>query len=204
MAQRIYRILFLLFVTAGAVRLSAQAPKSEVGLWVVDTQWADSALRVHNVVRSGEFDERVGYGISFNHFWRERFSTELSVQRFSADATLYRFTIEGGLLEDRGELETIGVTAMAQWHFNRAGRFAPYLGAGVTYLGTEFEPNVGRFDRTRREVSPSVAAGVNVRLTDRLYLAGEVKTIPQLSYSEGSGFNNDHPIFAAAGVKVRF
>jgi outer membrane protein W len=212
MVQRIYRILFLLFVTAGSVRLSAQALASEIGMWVVGTQWTDSTL-VGHTNHGGQFDEKTGYGISFNHFWTERFSTELSAQRFSADAVLSFYTVEGEEIVDIGEVDATTLTAMAQWHFNRAGRFAPYVGAGVTRLSAEYEPDdqglrafilggappSGPYD-FETSLTLAVAAGANVRITDRMYLAGELKYMPATSLDR----TEMDPLFFSGGVKVRF
>jgi outer membrane protein W len=213
MAHRIYRIIFLLFVAAGAVRLSAQSLSSEVGVWIVDTKWTDTTLGNENINRSGQFDEKTGYGLSFNHFWTEHFSTELSAQRFSADAVLIFHTVEGEEVIDIGEVDATTLTAMAQWHFNRDGRFAPYVGAGVTRLSAEYEPDEqgprafilggnlpsGPYD-FETQIALSVAAGANVRITDRLYLAGELKYMPETDLDR----TRMDPVFYSAGVKVRF
>jgi outer membrane protein W len=203
MTQRIYRILFLLFAAAGAIRLSAQTPSSDVGLWAVGTHWNDSFLG-SSINRSGQY----GYGVSFNHFWTDRFSTEISAQRFSADATLRRYSIEGDVILHSGAVNSNAFTATALWHFNRAGRFSPYVGAGITHLFTDFNPHndsQGNFGYSEIQVAPSAAAGVNVRLTDRVSLAGEVKTVPGLSFSEGNGGDLElDPLSFSAGVKFRF
>jgi outer membrane protein W len=205
MTQRIYRILFLLFVVAGSVRLSAQTRSSDVGLWVVGTEWNVSFLGDQYLSR----EQRIGYGISFNHFWTDRFSTEISAQRSSTNATLRRYSFpDHQLVVNNGEVNSTAFTATALWHFNRAGRFSPYVGAGVTHLHNDFDTHnagPGNSGYTETEMAPSAVAGVNVRLTDRVYLAGEVKTVPQLSYTEGSGGDFDvDPLSLSAGVKFRF
>lgn len=221
MIQRIYRILFLLFIAAGAVRLSAQTPTSEAGVWVIDSEWTNSTLGNDNFDRSGEFDEQIGYGISFNYYWTERFSTELSAQKFSADAVLRSHSVEGEVITDIGDVDVTAFTAMAQWHFNRAGRFAPYLGAGVAHLSAEYDPDhdvriaalilggappSGPYD-FETEIALAGAAGVNVRITDHLYFAGELKFIPWNAMVEGTTVGDGvevDPLLFSAGVKVRF
>jgi outer membrane protein W len=222
MIQRIYRIVFLLFVTAGAVRLSAQARSSEVAVWVVDTRWSDSRVDADN---SGLFDEKTGTGIAFNRYWTERFSTELSAQRLSSNAILGANAIPiaafcgfGELGQpdvivlhpfNTGKLEVMSITAMAQMHFNRAGRVAPYLGAGVAHMSGDFEsadPAVMSFD-LESEMALAAAAGLDVRITDRVFLTGELKYIPWSAVAEGNSggesFDID-PLTLAAGVKFRF
>lgn len=219
MIQRIYRILFLLFIAAGAIRLSAQTPSMEAGVWVIDSEWTDSTLSNDNLDRSGEFDEQIGYGISFNYFWTERFSTELSAQRYGADAVILSHTVEGEVITDIGDVDVTSFTAMAQWHFNRAGRFAPYLGAGASRLSAKYDPDHdvriaalilggnqpnGPYD-FETEILLAAAAGVNVRLTDQLYFAGEMKFIPWNAVMEGTSSGVDvDPLLFSAGVKVRF
>ena len=212
MAQRIYRIIFLLFVAAGAVRLSAQNLSSEVGVWVIDTKWTDTTLGNQNINRSGQFDEKTGYGLSFNHFWTESLSTELSAQRFDTGVVFRGFSVEGEEMVDRGELDVMTITLMAQWHFNRAGRFAPYVGAGVTRLAADYEPDdegpraailggiVPLGPTEFKTEALTVAAGANVRVTDRIYLAGEAKYMPSTAIDRVE----IDPIVFSAGVKVRF
>jgi opacity protein-like surface antigen len=201
MSQRIYRIIFLLFVAAGAIRLSAQAPSSEVGLWIEEDI-------------SGDFDGDPGYGISLNHYWTESFSTELSAQKFSADATLNIAAPVGGfcgfgelplgqpniiVFHGSRQIEVTAVTAMAQLHFNRAGRIAPYLGAGVAHLSGDAG--------LESEITWAAAAGLDLRMTDRLFLTGELKFVPWSAIAEdtadGQRIDVD-PLIAGVGVKMRF
>jgi outer membrane protein W len=209
MIQRIYRITFLLFVIAGAIRLSAQTPSSEVGVWIVDTQWNDTAPGTDNIDKSGRFDENVGYGISFNHYWTEHFSTELSAQRFSASSVLGHHSIEGETLFNAGEVDVTALAAMLQWHFNRDGRFAPYLGMGAARMAADFSPDddaeIGPFD-FKTETAIAGAVGADVRITPWFYFSAELKFIPWNAAAEGSGVEgvDVDPLVVSAGAKVRF
>ena len=189
----------LLLLLAAALPLSAQTLKSDVGIWAVATRGNDSFLGNQHIYPS----DRLGYGISFNRFWTDRFSTELSVQRFSATSAVRHYIGPDAWLVDSGTVDATAFTATAQWHFNRDGLFSPYLGAGLTHLLTEFEGYQDGWGYSEIEVAPSAAAGVNVRVTDRIYLAGEVKTVPRLSFVEGGGGDVD-PVSFSAGFKVRF
>lgn len=44
MIQRIYRTLFLLFLIAGSIRTFAQAPRHEIGIWLVDSELTETTL----------------------------------------------------------------------------------------------------------------------------------------------------------------
>jgi outer membrane protein W len=200
MSQFVYRIIFLLFVVAGAIRLSAQAPSSEVGVWIEEDI-------------SSDFDGDQGYGLSFNHYWTENFSTELSAQKFNADTALVTegwvgFCGFGELPQQEPvvivfhgstQIEVTAVTAMGQLHFNRAGRVAPYLGAGMAHLSGD--PNVDS------DVTWAASAGLDVRMTDRLFLTGELKFIPWSVIAEDAEDRERvdiDPLIAAVGVKMRF
>ena len=198
MSQFVYRIIFLLFVVAGAIRLSAQAPSSEVGLWIEEDI-------------SSDFGGDQGYGVSFNHYWTENFSTELSAQRFNADTTLVTEGWVGicgfGPVElpdvivfhGSTQIEVTAVTAMGQLHFNRAGRVAPYVGAGVARLSGDAGVD--------SDITWAASAGLDVRMTDRLFLTGELKFVPWSAIAEDtvdSERADIDPLIAAVGVKVRF
>src|SRR5687767_14063595 len=139
MAQRIYRILFLLFIAAGSIRLSAQTPSSDFGAWIVASDLKETTLTEDGDDITIGFDKENGFGFSFNHFWTEVVSTELAAQTFHGRMTITSdfggtpFTFEAG------DLDAIALSAVAQWHFNRAGRFSPYLGGGIARLSGDFE-----------------------------------------------------------------
>ncbi len=218
MSQFIYRIVFLLFVVAGAIRLSAQTPASEAGIWIIDTRLAGEG--------DVDFDEKIGFGLSFNHYWTERVSTEISWQELRADTLVDHVIITGfcGFGEltpvqpqivpapeiDPGRLEVTAVTAMAQLHFNREGRLAPYVGAGVAHLSGDLSffdtPNAESFE-LESEITWAASAGVDLRLTDRLFLAGEVKFIPWSAIAEDDPDSESldiDPLIMGVGVKMRF
>lgn len=209
MIQRIYRILFVLFIAAGSARVSAQTqtPASEVGVWLVVSELEAVAIQDEDGNVDLDFDSDTGYGISFNRYWTERFSTELSLQKFSAEITA---EFDGDEF-DIGELDATAITAMAQWHFNRAGRFSPYLGGGITKLTGDIEPrNVDEPVESvdlESELSWTAAAGANIRLNDHFSLAGEFKYTPWSAVVEDDPDDESldiDPLVFAAGVKFRF
>jgi outer membrane protein W len=212
--QRIYRILFLLFIAAGTIRLSAQTQSSDVGVWIVDSELAESTIVEDNDDITIDFEEQVGYGISFNHFWTERFSTEIAAQKFGADMIIGTSTIEGDMTFNPGEIDITSVTVMGQMHFRRATRFAPYLGAGIARIWGDFEPTVVIDEPTQdrdfdleAETTWTAAVGANMRITNNIYFVGEMKYIPWEAIAEEDPDDEAidvNPFMFAAGVKVRF
>lgn len=214
MIQRIYRILFLMFIVAGSLRLSAQAASSDVGVWLVGSNLAETTLVDEGDEIKVDFDENLGYGVSFNHFWTDAFSTEFAAQKFGADLILHAPVAAGGLTIDAGDVDITSITAMGQWHFRRATRFAPYLAGGIARISGEFDPiddpddpaNSGPGD-LESETTWAAAAGANVRITERIFFVGELKYIPWSAVAKddptGESLDID-PMTFSAGVKVRF
>jgi outer membrane protein W len=213
-SQRIYRIMFLLFIVAGSLRLSAQAASSDVGFWLVGSKLAESTLVEDGDEIGVDFDEELGYGISFNHFWTDGFSTEIAAQKFGADLILQGPASLGGLEINVGDVDVTSITAMGQFHFRRAARFSPYIAGGIARISGEFDPiddpddpdNSGAGD-LESETTWAAAVGANVRITDRIFFVGEMKYIPWSAVAEGdpTGDSIDiDPLTVAAGVKVRF
>lgn len=215
MIQRIYRIIFLLFLAAGTIRLSAQAQSSDIGVWIVDSELEQTSLADEDGQVTIDFDEELGFGISFNHFWTDRFSTELAAQTIRGDVNLNIDTIESDLAFHGGDFDATTITAMGQLHFRRATRFAPYVGAGLAYVWGEFdptdfpddEPGAGDPLDLEAEITWAAAVGANVRITDSVYFVGEMKYIPWEAIAEDDPARDEldvNPMTFAAGVKVRF
>ncbi len=210
MIRNIYRILFLLFVVAGSIRLSAQT--SDVGVWIVDSELDETTVVDDGDEITLDFDEELGFGISFNHFWTERFSTELAAQTFGGDMIIDVDAIEQDLNFTAGELNATSLTALAQLHFRRATRFAPYIGAGVAHVWGEFDPVDDIDEETdavdlESKTTWAAAVGANVRITERVFFVGEMKYIPWEAIIEGDEDRERldvNPVTFAAGVKVRF
>ena len=207
--KSVYRLLFVLFALAGSLRMSAQQ-SSDVSLWIVDSEMSDSTVVEDGDRINFEFDESVGYGLAFNHFWTSAFSTELAIQKYSADLSL---GLDGGPRFRAGEFDVTSITAMAQVHFLRDRLFSPYIGGGIARISGEFEPSdlVDEPDAENvdleSEVTWTAAAGVNVRLSEHFALTGEIKFIPWDAVEENGvpeeGVEVD-PATVSGGVRFRF
>jgi outer membrane protein W len=215
MAQRIYRIVFVLFIVAGTIRLSAQAPSSDVGLWLVGSSLKSSTLTDPDGDVNVDFsDEQGGYGVSFNHFWTDTFSTEIAAQKFGADLNLSSDLAGATFSFKAGEIDVTSITAMGQWHFRRATRFAPYLAAGVARLSGEFDPIDDPDDPANSvagdlesKITWTAAVGANIRITDSIGIVTEYKYIPwsAIAKDDPTGDSLDlDPTTLSLGVKMRF
>ena len=211
----IQRIIFLLFIAVGTIRLSAQARTSDVGIWIVDSQLEETSFTDEGDEITFDFEEEVGFGISFNHFWTERFSTEIAAQKFGADMTIGVSGPAVNFVSTIGSADLTSVTAMGQLHFRRATRFAPYIGAGVARTWGEFDPVEFEDDEPvdsesfdlEAETTWTAAVGANVRITDNIYFVGEMKYIPWEAIAENDPDEEPvelDPVMFAAGLKVRF
>lgn len=210
--QRIYRILFLLFIAAGTIRLSAQ--QTDIGAWLVQPKLEQTTATDEGDEITLDFDETLGFGLSVNHFWTERFSTELALQDYSADMILSVDSPDGDFRADAGEIDLSSLTAIAQLHFMRASRVSPYVGAGLARVWGKFDPIDDPTDPEgnvvidlESETTWTAAIGANVRINDHIFLTGEMKYIPWEALAEGDPEEDAvdvNPLTFAAGVKVRF
>lgn len=211
MTQRIYRIFFLLFIVAGSIRLSAQTPNSDFGAWIISSDLEETTFTEDGEDLTIAFEKRNGYGFSFNHFWTERFSTEIAAQTFGGDMTATSDFGGAAFTVDIGELDAIALSAMAQYHFKRASRFSPYVGAGVARLSGDFEAindpdNLESFD-LESEITWAASVGANIQLTENLFLAADFKYIPWSAVAENDPDSESldiDPSLLSIGVKVRF
>jgi outer membrane protein W len=212
--QRFYRILFLLFIAAGASRTFAQtSPTNEAGIWISRVEFEDNDVSGFEGERvTFEFDEDTGYGISFNHYWTDRFSTELAYQTMSADISV---GLEGFPdLIDTGTIDARALTAVAQIHFLRATRFSPYIGAGVARVTGDIDPtddpelpNEGAPVDLESKLTWVANAGVNIAVTNNIAIAADAKFISweAMENNDREGVTLDvNPLVISAGVKVRF
>ncbi|HYK01156.1 MAG TPA: OmpW family outer membrane protein [Thermoanaerobaculia bacterium] len=201
--KRIMLLVIALFASSSS--LSAQAT-SDVAVWVTGSKFEDPSLFEEDEIVSFEFDEKVGYGVSFNHFWTRAFSTEFAYHTFGADLDV---GIDGGPRLNVGEVDASSLTGVAQWHFRRATRFSPYVGAGLAYIQGEFKggEEVGESFSFEPDVEGVVNAGANIAITDSLAVGVDVKHIawmPKAEDDEEAERLDVSPILVSAGLRYRF
>ena len=209
MIQRIYRLLFVLFIAAGASRMSAQTASNEVGIWVVSPQLSETTLLDTEEDVRLDFDEDIGFGASFNHFWTDSISTDFTLHNFSSDMTVH---VDDEPTATIGEISVLTFTAMPQFHFNRAGKFSVYVGAGGAWVSGEFEPNedLDNDDESidlESELTWAAGVGADYRITDSISIGGDVKYISWDAIAEGQEDGEAlelDPLTFSAGLKFLF
>ena len=207
--KKLVLIIIALFATPSAV--SAQTlSTTDAAVWITDSEFNDPSITDEEGTVQFEFDEDAGYGISLNHFWVSSFSTELAYHKFGADTEV---SVDDGPRFDAGEVDASALTGIAQWHFRRASRFSPYVGAGVAYMSGEFDPvdfdgeNEAAID-FEDELTWAANFGANINLTDRFAIGLDAKYIPWEPRGEGDEAPSDRvdlsPLVLSAGLRVRF
>ena len=214
MTRIFYRALFLILIAAG-LRASAQTvlptqttTRSDVGLWTVGSFIADTGFTDEEDGNFIDilFEEQPGLGISFNHYWTDHFSTEVSLMTFGADMVV----MEPASPEIKiGELDARTATAMAQWHFRTGARVMPYLSGGIAHITGTFDPNDGEEVTIdlQSNVTWTAAVGMDIRLTDRWALAFEAKRVPWNAVEECGSVEDAidiDPMLYGSGVRFRF
>jgi outer membrane autotransporter protein len=208
------RIGLTILILASTLSLSAQS--HEAGLFVSLPKF-DSTPIVFNdgpLDVRGEYEEDLGYGISYNRYFSNRFSTEFAAQRLSADANII---IDDGTTEtstNLGSFDLLVLTGVAQWHFARGSRLSPYIGAGVSHITGEvtsstdegLNPDGPQSQDIESETSILANAGLNIRVTPSVALALDAKYLPYEAKVEGDQNQADtlDPFVWSAGVKFRF
>lgn len=210
------RTLLLLSLALIATPLFAQTtPANDLGLWISssafdDTRIVDPELDVDARL---EFDEDLGYGITFNHYWTNQFSTSFGAQRLSADMNVKVTDGPTTITATLGDVDLTVYDATAQWHFPRGARVEPYVGAGVAFVTgdvsvSDFEdPELPSSLDLENETTWLANAGVNFNLTPRLAIGLDGKYIAYEPKGEGDTDEDRvdiNPLVLSAGVRLRF
>jgi len=198
----LFSFIAALFVTATA---SAQSGSNEVALKVSNASYSSTSFADPDGSFDISFKGRTGYGASFNHYWTNRFSTELGV-----DSLESKLRVSSGPSSlDVGKLEATAVTALAQFHFATTPRFDPYAGAGLAYMTGKFsvdDPDLGTDSvDLKNETSWAADAGINVRVTPRTAIGLDAKYIAWRPTDDADEDRLDvNPIVYSLSVRFRF
>ncbi len=209
----VYRVLFVMFLAVMSLRTFAQ---TEVGISINSAEFDTVTLVEESESITLDFDEGIGIGLSFNHYWTDAFSTELAAHSFRADMTIEADDLP---VFEAGEISAAAITGMGQFHFNRAGRFSPYAGAGIAFISGEFDANPEFEDpsepdsdgfKLETETTWTAGVGADIRITERLILNLDVRYLrwsatPELEDEEDEIESLDvDPMLFSAGIKFRF
>jgi len=202
MIKRTLIVLSLLFLPLFA---GAQA-RNELGVFISTSQFDDSEISDGLDTIDVEFDEDMGYGVLYNRFWTDAFSTEFAYQKLGADLTLSFDDITA----DAGELDLDILTATGQIHFAHGSMISPYIGGGVAYISGE----AGSIDTEelesadlQNEVDFLVNAGLNIGLGRSLAIFLDGKYILYEARADGDTEDEAievNPLIVSAGLKFRF
>jgi outer membrane protein W len=191
------------------VSLPLVAQSSDIGIWAVASHATGSTMT--DATTRFELEDKIGYGVSFNHFWGRHLSTELAASATKNDATL---TIGGVQALTFGRLQQTVVTGTLQWHFAGATRVDPYLGVGAAYVKTkDLRSNdldladIGTV-KIDNKTAALANAGINLGLTRIIALAIDVRYIPLKPGAAGlTGATLPlklNPLIYALGLRFRF
>lgn len=186
--------------------LTAAAQMNELGVFISTSQFDDSEIEDAGDVFDVDFDEDMGFGVSYNRFWTNAFSTELAYQRIGADLTLGFEDV----VEQIGDLDLDILSATAQLHFARRGFLSPYIGGGVAFISAELggidDDEIEAAD-LEDEIEFLANAGLNLNLGRGFAIFLDGKYI--LYELRGRGDTDDeaveiNPLIIAGGIKLRF
>ena len=203
----------IVFVVVSPLSLFAQSrTSSDVGIFAVGSNLTNSTVVDLGDQIRFDFDEKTDLGVSFNHYWNEQFSTEVALQRIKADLNLS--SNASPVTFNVGKLEATSITGMGQWHFLRASRFSPYVGAGIAHISGDFkfndavlEPGDPSKTDLESKTTWAASAGANIRLTDRVAIGTELKYIPWSANEKGGAIEDAidiDPLTFAVGVRFSF
>ena len=186
--------------------LTATAQMNDLGVFISTSQFDDSEIEDAGDIFDVEFDEDMGYGVLYNRFWTNGFSTELAYQKLGADLTLSFEDIAA----DAGDIDLDILTATAQFHFARGSIISPYVGGGAAYISGQ----AGSIDGDEleeidleSELDFLANAGINVGLGRSLVLFLDGKYVMYEARGEGDAEGDGleiNPLILSGGIKFRF
>ena len=196
----------LVLLSLLAFPLLGFAQSNELGIFISTSQFDDGEIQDADDILEVEFDEDMGYGVSFNRYWTQSFSTEFAYQKLGADLTV---SFED-IAETAGDLNLDILSATAQFHFARGSIISPYIGGGAAYISGE----AGSIDvdeiedaDLENEFEWLANAGVNFNIGQSFGLFIDGKYILYEARAEGDDEDEAvdiNPLVIAGGIKFRF
>jgi outer membrane protein W len=171
-----------------AIPVCASA-QNDFGVWVNAPQFKSSS----ETAISGEtvklkFDQKIGYGISWNHFSGLNMSTEFAAHQLRADAkaSLHSTVPPLDVSAKLGTLKVNQFSAVMKWHFMPRSFITPYIGAGAAYftggqIKTVNNPSIGETGQTFKFANRFgyiANAGVNFAVTRSIAIGLDARYSP--------------------------
>ena len=182
------------------------AQSNELGIFISTSQFDDNEIQDAGDTFDLEFDEDMGYGVSYNRYWTQAFSTEFAYQKLGADLTVSFEDIAA----DAGDLDLDVLTATGQFHFARGSLISPYIGGGAAYISGQ----AGSIDTEEledadleKEFEWLANAGVDFNFGKSFGIFVDGKYILYEARAEGDSEDEGvdiNPLVLAAGIKFRF
>jgi outer membrane protein len=201
---------FGLVIILALVALPAAAQSSELGLWIAQSRVGETDEDEAVL----EFDTGDGFGVSYNKFFGNALSLELSATTLEHDGELSAEGIEEAF--DAGSLDIIPIVATIQFHFARNSVVSPYVGGGLAYIMAD---NLESEDLDRVEIGPvevddaltwAVQAGLDINISPRFGIGVDAKYTGYTPDAAPTDFPDDaieldlNPLIISAGVKFRW
>lgn len=186
--------------------LTATAQMNDLGVFISTSQFDDGEIEDAGDIFDLEFDEDMGYGVLYNRFWTNSFSTEFAYQKLGADLTV---SLED-IAADAGSIDLDILSATAQLHFARGGVISPYIGGGAAYISGQ----AGSIDGEEledadleKEIDFLANAGLNLAVGQSLVVFLDGKYVMYEARGEGDPEDSAlelNPLILSGGIKFRF
>jgi outer membrane protein len=201
----------VLWIVLALAALPAAAQTSELGLWISQSRVGETDDEEAVL----EFDNGDGFGVSYNHFFGNALSLEISATRLSHDGNLRDSS--GAIEFDAGSLDITPIVGTIQFHFGGTGGIvSPYVGGGVAYImaddldpedidGVEFGPA-----EVDDAITWAVQAGVDFNIGERFAIGVDAKYTGYTPDAASADFPDDsleldlNPLIISAGFKIRW
>jgi outer membrane protein W len=205
-------IVVLLLLTSTAA--FAQAPRrTDIGIWTNRATYsATHGAEPFSAVKVG-IDGRTGYGISVNHFLRDKVSLALSADELRGRARLSQ--TETGETIDAGSSRLRSYAAAAQWHFTPPWLLDLYAGGGAAYMSggridvpaSATQEGIAGTIGFKNDWAPMLNAGLSLQLRGRLSAGLDVKWTryrPKLDTTPDDPFQELrlNPVTIALGLRL--
>lgn len=194
--------LWILLALA-AMPLAAQS--SEFGVWLAQSRVGETDEDEAVL----EFDNGDGFGVSYNQYFGNALSLELSATALEHDGNI---SVEGENVLDIGSLDIVPIVATIQLHFARGGRVSPYIGGGLAYIMADdlAGGDVEEVVEIDNAITWAAQAGLDININQRFAIGVDAKYTGYTPDAAAADQPSDsieldlNPLIISAGVKFRW